>query len=357
MLHLLIESAHFLAERRKLEQLKSPMLLSAVSMIEAAYWLIAGNRFDQALVMLDNAIELVLKAELERVHPILIADTKGLGNFQTLKSLLKDAFLQHPAGKQISIPEFDIEHTIHFDAAFDRATELYPSLGAKWRTRLLPAKGDDPTALHALRNEIVHHGGDVAETGRYVEAIVEVALPFLEEFLGTITRDEAEPVRLSHLLMEWTYREVGVAKAVLADLRSNAMPPAAYVIAPLAHHIVWTYTRWPKPTDDQDTIVSHCWNDWDGFAERQKYPKGWDDSLIVEISCPICDSDTGEGYLPAKVLLESGPLDQKRLVPEGFLCYVCGLRINPSEKYLARHFVPPIPTDTAAAYLKDLGIE
>jgi hypothetical protein len=71
----------------------------------------------------------------------------------------------------------------------------------------------------------------------------------------------------------------------------------------------------------------------------------------------ICASNTGDGYLLAKVLLESQPLDQKRLVPEGFLCYVCGLQIDPSEKYLARHFVPQIPTETATAYLKDIGIE
>lgn len=56
MLHLFIKTGHFIAERKKLEQLKSPMLLSAVSMVEAAYWLIGGNRFGQALVMLDNAI-------------------------------------------------------------------------------------------------------------------------------------------------------------------------------------------------------------------------------------------------------------------------------------------------------------
>ncbi len=333
------------------------MLLSAMSMVEAAYWLIGGNRFAQALVMLDNAIELILKAELERIHPILIADTKELGKFETLKSLLKESFLQHPIGKNLSIAEFDIERTIYFEPAFDRATELYPSLTDKWRKRLLPTKGGDANSLHALRNEIVHHGGEKSAEGQYVQAIVEVALPFIEELLALITQHEPEPIRLSHFLMEWTYREVGVASAVLAELRLSGMSPAAYAIAPLAHHIVWTFTRWPKPTDDQDTIVTHGWSDWSQYADRQKCPKGWDDSLVVEISCPICDSDTGADYVPAKVLLEDEPLEQKHLIPEGFLCYVCGLLIEPSEKYLARHFVPPIPTDVAAAYLKDIGIE
>jgi hypothetical protein len=78
MLHLLIESGHFLAERNKVKQLNSRLLMSAVSVLDAAWWLIGGNRFEQALVMLDNAIELVLKGELERIHRILIADTKNI---------------------------------------------------------------------------------------------------------------------------------------------------------------------------------------------------------------------------------------------------------------------------------------
>ena len=91
MLHLLIESGHFLEERRKVNQLSSRLLKSAVDVIEAAYWLVAGNQFAQALVMFDNAIEIVLKGELERIHRILIADTKNL-DYAALKSLLKDAF-------------------------------------------------------------------------------------------------------------------------------------------------------------------------------------------------------------------------------------------------------------------------
>jgi hypothetical protein len=355
MLHLLIESGHFLAERNKVKQLNSRLLMSAVSVVEAAYWLIGGNRFEQALVMLDSAIELVLKGELERIHRILIADTKNLGDFQILKSLLKDAFRQHPSGKDIPIQEFDIERTIYFETAFDRVAELYPTIREHWRRRLLPTKGAEGNALHALRNDIVHYGGDEAQRGQYVAAIVEVALPFLEEILALITQHEESPVSLPHLLMEWIYREVGVAQAVLKDLRENDLPPASYAIAPLAHHIVWSYTRWPSPQDDLEAVADS--GEWYDFAERQKYPEGWDGDLTVEVNCPICRSmSAGGSYVPAKVLLQEEPLDQKLLVPEGFLCFVCGLLIKPTERYLAKHFVPRIPEETAAAFLKDIGV-
>jgi hypothetical protein len=44
------------------------------------------------------------------------------------------------------------------------------------------------------------------------------------------------------------------------------------------------------------------------------------------------------------------------LIPDGFICFLCGFRVDPTEKFLARHFVPPIPEDTAATLLEDFGI-
>ena len=61
------------------------------------------------------------------------------------------------------------------------------------------------------------------------------------------------------------------------------------------------------------------------------------------------------------ILIESGhfvaELDRRQLVSGGFICLVCGFEIDSSQKYLARHFVPPIPADTAAAFLKDIGVK
>jgi len=352
MKHVLIQSGHFLTEWEKVSSLKSQLIVSAVNVIESAYWLIGGDHYQQALVLLDNAIELVLKGELERIHPVLVADHRNLGDFETLKSVLKDAFRQHPAGAQVSIADFDFERTIYFETAFDRVAELYPSIRS-WRKRLL-TKGGDPNALHALRNGIMHYKGDRDENGRYVAAIVEVALPFLEELLKLITQQAAEPIRLSHLLKEWIYREVEVAKGVLSDLQSAGRAPEAYAIAPLAHHILWSHTRWPSPQDDLDMVTMN--DEWYDYAARQKFPSGWDGDLTIDVDCPICHSFTPDNsHIPAKALINGEKLNEKIVAPEGFICYICGFQIEPTQTYLAKHFVPAIDPDKATEFLKDFG--
>lgn len=354
MFHVLIESGHFLAEREKIKRLKSRAAKNAARAIEAAYWLIGGNQYEQALVLLDNAIELALKGELERIHPALITDSKAFADFDTLKSLFRAEFRQHPSGAAIAIPEFDLERTITFDTAFDRVVELHPSI-CVWRKRLLPAKGCNPKSLHALRNNIVHYDSDDTQSGQYAAAIVEIALPFLEEFFRLSSAHEAEPIRLSHLLKEWTYCHVEVARAVLVDLRDHGREPEVYALAPLEHHILWAHSRWPSPQDDLDSLS--IGDDWSDFARRQKYPKTWNSDLLIEVDCPICRSRApDQSYVPAKALIAEEGLEQKMVVPEGFQCFVCGFEIQPTELFLAKHFVPPIPTETAVAFLRDLGI-
>lgn len=350
-----VKTSFFLAERRKLEELNSRLLLSTVEFIDASLWLIGGNRLAQALVMLDNAIEVGLKAELERIHRILIVQPKELGNFTTLKGLLREEFLKHPSGSNVDIPEFDIEKTIYFDDAFDRVAELYPGLSDAWRKHLTSSKGGRRDSLHVMRNDIVHHGGDPRLVGRYTAAIVDTALPFLVEFFKRITGDT---VSLPHLLMEWIYREVEVARLVLSDLRNEGSEPRPYAIKTLQHHVLWTYAMWPSYSDDLDVFDVGGETDWERYAERQKRRlfKAWDEDRVVEIICPVCNSDAGEGsYVQAQVLLEEGPIDDNQLIAEGFNCFVCGLHISPKERFLARHFVGRIDEDVATAYLKDIG--
>jgi hypothetical protein len=251
MAYMNVQSGFFLAERQKLQELNSRLLLSAVDFIEASLWLIAGDRLAQALVMLDNAIEVALKGEFDRIHRILIANTKELNDFRTLKSLLRDAFLKHPSGGNIDIPAFDIDKTIYFDEASDRVAELYPGLSQAWRKRLISSRGGRQDSLHSLRNNIVHYGSNREASGRYAEAIVETAFPFLEELFQRIT---GNTVSLPHLLMAWIYREVEVAQLVLRDLQNEQKPPEPYAITTLQHHVLWTYAAWPSPCDDLDTM-------------------------------------------------------------------------------------------------------
>ena len=90
-----------------------------------------------------------------------------------------------------------------------------------------------------------------------------------------------------------------------------------------------------EPQDDLDVVTGR--DKWHDFATRQKYPKGWDSKLTVEIECPICGSlSPDQSYVPAKVLLQSELLDQKLLVTEGFVCFVCEFLIEPTQRYLAQ---------------------
>jgi hypothetical protein len=52
-------------------------------------------------------------------------------------------------------------------------------------------------------------------------------------------------------------------------------------------------------------------------------------------------STTREGVIiPELVLVEEKPLDEKRLVPAGFVCDICGSRIEDSQRYLAKLLTP-----------------
>jgi hypothetical protein len=96
--------------------------------------------------------------------------------------------------------------------------ELYPGLSQAWRKRLTSSREGRQDWLHSLHNNIVHYGSNRDASGRYPEAIVETAFPFLEEMFQRITRNT---VSLPHLLMEWIYREVEVARLVRRDLRMS----------------------------------------------------------------------------------------------------------------------------------------
>jgi hypothetical protein len=112
------------------------------------------------------------------------------------------------------------------------------------------------------------------------------------------------------------------------------------------------------PRDDLDRITVSGETDWEQYVARQKRElvEKWDEDLIVEVQCPDCGSEAGDGScVQAQVLLESHPLGNNCLMPEGFNCFVCGLQIVPRERFLARHFIGQIPDDVANEYLKDIG--
>jgi hypothetical protein len=151
-----------LNEFKKAAETTSQLLVNCLESMDAALWLISGDRIPQALVMLHNSIEMAFKSELERIHRVLIADNRRL-DYKALKSLLKDAFHAHPRGREMKIPDFDMERTIVFADAMERVSELYPIVGT-WETKLKRAQ--------YLRNDIVHYGSSPKAGTDYVGVIV-----------------------------------------------------------------------------------------------------------------------------------------------------------------------------------------
>lgn len=69
-------------QKRKVAETAPQLLFSCLESIDAALWLIVGNRKAQALVSMHNSVELAFKAELECIHRALIADYKKLLTFR-----------------------------------------------------------------------------------------------------------------------------------------------------------------------------------------------------------------------------------------------------------------------------------
>lgn len=316
--------------------------------VDSAIWLIAGGHTGQALVVLHNAIEIALKAELEGIHRVLIADDRELRSFDRLKRLLREAYSQHPKGASLQIEESDLERTITFGEAFERVKDIHAELNP-WTDNIVGVKSKRTKSLHDLRNQIVHYGGRAEDEGSYVSSILQDALPFLAKLLRCMSRGEAV-ASITAPPLGWLGREIEVGQQVLKLLANNNRPPASYAIRPLAHHALWAGTLWPTPYDDID-VVTNDKEQWSKYVERQcrtllsEWDVHDDDDQLRRIDCPICGSRP-EGSLwdiPAFILLREslneGGLDN----PATYRCLICDFSINSDEAYLAEAFLQGLP--------------
>jgi hypothetical protein len=204
-----------LNEWKKADESGSQLLANCLESIDGSLWLIAGGRIPQALVMLHNSVEVAFKSELERIHPVLIADNRKL-DYNALKSLLKDAFHSHPRGQQMNIPDYDMERSITFVEAMDRVKDLYPSVES-WKVKLKHAQ--------SLRNDVVHYGSSRKVESEYVESIVTTLFPFLHAFL-----QEADGIDLKNVVSQPVFRELQVAKKVCERLVREDQAIGIYVL-------------------------------------------------------------------------------------------------------------------------------
>ena len=319
-------------EWKKAAEKSSQLLVNCLDLIDASLWLIAGGRDSQALVSLHNSIEIAFKAELERIHRVLIADNRRL-DYNALKSLLKDAFHAHPRGQKMIIPDFNMDRTISFSDAMDRVKELYPSV-EKWKKKL--------ANIQSLRNDIVHYGSSQKADRDYVEAIATEAFPFLEAFLR-----EASDIDIKKVLTPKIYRELEVARNVCDRLKRENQLIGEYVLKSVRLAMLYTYVEWPKLSDLADAETGenefHMAN-----AARKGIEKEWSDSYI-ETGCKICDS--------LNLFVKVGPLTHPRrsLLVLAAKCPHCGLDIEEQDRYLAEYHIGELTNSEVEIFLQGIG--
>jgi len=291
---------------------KSPLLANCFDSIDAALWLIAGERIEQSLVMFHHSIEIAFKSELEGIHKVLIANIPKL-DYGLLKSLFKADFQAHYDDK-ITIEDFDIDKTISFDEALKRVKELYP-LVAAWEPKLSKVKD--------LRNEIVHYGTGKKPYSEYVDIIVNVIFPFLEEFLL-----ESCGIIFENVVTAPVYREILVAKKVCERLRKENTALDSFVLNTVSFQMFHN-SNFSENIPSTTEIYSYSRAFEIVERIRKELSKEWDD-FYIERDCRICQFPS----LFVKVCLTD-----TTLAIVAARCARCNLQIGENEDHLAEYHV------------------
>jgi hypothetical protein len=299
-----------------------PLDDNAIDAITASLWLVAGNKLEQAIIILHSSIELLLKSELARIHPVLIADNKKL-DYETLKSILKDEIEKHHRGSQLNIPIFSMEKTITFLDTIDRIDELYPEIISKW--------GKGLKRLNHTRNQLIHSGSQKSEKTNYIELISTFVFQFLDEFLLT-----SRNLELKNIISENVYRELQVAKTLFEKLKSNNYTEFGYVLKTVTLAVLFNNVSWPKldgghlgMSEGDESIILSEW-------EEIYLNTAWKNAKRIRTSCRICDSYSAFVKFDTK-----HPPDSKES-PVAVRCSDCGLAILETETYLAEIHVGDI---------------
>lgn len=300
--------AERIAEWKKAQNAPSQLLTNALELIDSALWLVAGGRNAQAVSALHNSIELIFKAELERVHRVLIADNRQL-DYKSLKSLLKDAFLKHPQGKSLVIEDYDLEKTITFTEAFSRTKDLYPQIG-KWDRQL--------KQLQFARNDIVHYGSDPNKKDDYAFLIAAVAFPFLVEFLAL-----SNDIDLRKLIGQDICREVDVASAVCSDMQKSGKAGFRVALKTVQRAVLYRNVEFPQPADAQGWIKDNFDREFDTAESLKRELRGKWKGEIIDTPCQICGSI--HAFAEVNDFDEAEVFD---MAPMSLACAVCGLDLS-----------------------------
>lgn len=313
---------HFLrhsSEWSKAREAPSSLVPHALEQLDAAIWLIAGSRHSQAVILLHTAIELLLKSELERLHPLLVVDRV---DYKLLKSLLREELKQHPHVKVNDLNELDLDRTITFWEAFVRVTDIYPDLKS-WEPGM--------RTLQQVRNQIVHHRGD-ASPAYFVNLICLTALPFIECFA-----QRSAQIDIGKLLGDEIYREVCVARRLCEAFEARGEAPCEYALQTVRTAVIYQDVYMPAPFDENGGLEDESDREYRiGECLLRDAQSSWP-GLIVPVDCKIC----GSMYAYAGVDLQDEVIvDQE---PHSLACAQCGLWITHQQRGLAAAHFGMIP--------------
>jgi hypothetical protein len=318
------------SEWSKARESPSALVPNALEQIDAAIWLIAGGRYSQAITTLHTAIELLLKSELEKFHPLLIADRI---DYRLLKGLLEGELRRHPQFQSLSAGPLDFDKTITFTEALARIAEIHPDL------KVLDS---GLKQLQSIRNKIIHRR-DAGDHDEYVYRICVTALPFLEMFAL-----RSAQIDLEKLLGPDVYREIKVARRLCEELQRSGQTTYGHALKTVRTVMLYRNVDFPAPTDEDGWHVDESDRLFQtGESLKSELSSRWSGEL-VEVSCKIC----GSIYAYAGIEEVEGD-NLADTEPHSVACAECGLFIERDDIGLAAAHFGSIPAELIAKSLDD----
>ena len=330
-IHLLNDTGFHQAIRKE----KSPSAMGAVELLRAAFWVLSYPMPAQALMLFHQALEVACKRVLQEVHVLLAADKV---EYKLSKWAVRDRLAAHRLGRKINsdfdIDDYDPSRTCTFEDAWSRVREM---------VSLKSYKDIGLDKLTKLRNQITHRGAEEDRRFEYSQAILDIALPAIEQFYYECY----ERLNLSALLGEDLVQELRVAREYLAAVEQDERLPKEVLL----------HTFRCKYQQPMVIGVAHLLYDENGNMRDL----GWDRQAVEDRIYSKLDSQLGERgsllgksfSLVCKICDEPGiivgiagngeyELEGKRAVdPCSLFCPSCGFDLPKSCSVLAKlHFGP-----------------
>lgn len=324
-----------------LREQKSPSALGAVELLRAAFWALVYPMPAPALMLFHQALEVACKGLLQEVHILLAADRV---DYKVSKFVVRDKLSTHRLGKILTttftLEDYDLGRSCTFPEAWDRVGEMVPLL-PKFREAGLER-------LTKLRNGITHSGAESEREHEYLDAILTLCLPAIENFY-----DKAyDGLTVDTVLGPNRMREIRVSQAYLAEIRKTPTLPRKELLHTYRLRSFVLLAELGDPglfmTDDHGDALPGFEFDHSGVAAQRRYvaqhPEQWgrvlNENLLLE--CLIC------GYECPFVGVDSDPyiLNGVRAIdPCAILCPRCRLKITKEYRVLAKLHFGPITED------------